>query len=102
MGRSDRKGRSPSESLFNNGHDVREINNIRMIWQPSTTQNTVQLTLGFSHDIRVSGHCKEKTTQGSVCLEGSENGRLAEAMMTRTVSDIPDEGIRRVTDEGEA
>jgi hypothetical protein len=60
-----------------------------MIWQPCTTQNTAELTLGNSHDIRVPGHREEKATQGGIGLEGSEHNQVAGAATTHTVSDIP-------------
>ena len=89
MDTSDWGGRCPSECLFDDGRDVGEVINIGVIWQPSATQDAVQLTLGCSHYIRAPGHCKEKTAQYQAGLEGSENHQLADTMITRTVSDIP-------------
>ena len=88
MRHSKGEGWSPSESFLDNGHNVREIINVGMIWQPSTTNHAVELTMGRSHDIRVLCHCKEKTCQRSVSLRGSENGLLREATVRPMVSDI--------------
>ena len=70
-----RAGGSPPKGLLDDGHDVREIVDVRMVWQPFASQNTVELTLGRSHDACVPSHCEEKTIKYSVGLEEGENDR---------------------------
>ena len=71
-GPADRSGTSPPKGLLDDSHNVREIVDIRMVWQPVAAQNTVELTLGRSHDACVPSHCEEKTIKYSVSLEGGE------------------------------
>ena len=68
-GPPDRSGTSPPKGLLDDSHDVREIVDIRMIWQPFAAQNTVELTLGRPHDVCVPSHYEEKTLKCSVGLE---------------------------------
>jgi hypothetical protein len=89
VGRADREGRSPSKGFLDNGRDVREVVDICMVWQSLATQNAVELTLGYSHDVSVPSHCEEKTIQHRDRLEVGKNSQLAGPTTTRTVSDIP-------------
>ena len=89
MRHSNGEGGSPPECLLNDGRDVREVVDIGMVWQSFTTENTVELALGRSHDFRVPGHREEKATEGSVGLAGGEYDRGAGAVVIHTVSDIP-------------
>ena len=70
-----RAGGSPPKGLLDDSHDVREIVDVRMVWKPVAAQNTVELTLGRSHDICVPSHREEKTLKCSVGLEEGENDR---------------------------
>ena len=90
MSPPDRDGRSASEGLLDDGHDVGEVVDIRMIWESLATQNVVELTLGRSHDFRVPSHRKKKAIQHSAGLDGRKNFQFAEAIASpHTVSDIP-------------
>ena len=69
-GPPDGSGTSPPKGLLDDSHNVREIVDIRMIWQPFAAKNTVELTLCRSHDACIPSHCEEKTIKYSVSLEG--------------------------------
>ena len=89
MSCADRERGSPSAGLLDDGHDVREAVDIGMIWQSLATQDIVELMLGRSHDFRVPSHRKKKAIKHSIGLDGRKKCQLAEAITTRTVSDIP-------------
>jgi hypothetical protein len=92
MSRPDREGRSPSECLLDDGHDVGEVVDIRMIWQSLATKDVIKLTLSSSHDFRVPGHCEEKAVQRRDCLRADKNRWFSGSTKTLTVSDIPTRG----------
>jgi hypothetical protein len=85
----DGERRSPSKGLFDYGRDIREVVDIRMIWQSFATKNAIELRLGCSHDFRVPSHCEEKAGQCGDHLQAGKSNPLSGLAKTRTVSDIP-------------
>ena len=88
MSRSDGEG-GPSKCLLNDGHDVREVVDIGMVWQPFTTWNTVESMLGHSHNVRVPSHREKKATGDSIGPAGGEYNWGVGGVVTCMVSDDP-------------
>ena len=59
---SDGEGGSPSKSLLDDCHNVREVVDIRMIWQSFAAYDIVEVALGRFHDVRIPSHCEEEAT----------------------------------------